>query len=167
MDTHGLVRDARVLEMVIVLAMITYSLVLSTIFISASNSALPLQCVYQSPSSFPNGDPVATIMGLHFVLSLLGAGYAGRIQDLYFEERHPALLPVLLWWKLMREDAGRLNLRERFAELMAERRLSRIRSIRGYTGLWDVAASQLTNMDIRSSILYRTLDSALPMLLLS
>lgn len=130
MDTHGLVRDARVVGMVIVLALIAFSLWLS---LAAAGSTLPLQCSFHSVRSGFSGSNLFESTINHFawvlVLLTLVLQYTLRIQDLYSQQRHPAFFPTILAWGISGVNTGTLTLREQFAERAAELRLQSIQKL--------------------------------------
>ncbi|KAK5119719.1 hypothetical protein LTR85_007295 [Meristemomyces frigidus] len=133
MDTHGLVRDAQVVGMVVVLLLIIYSLILSP---PAAGSSLPIQCVFQSSSLFSGGisGPMEDSI-LAMVLFMLVCGYVVRIQDLYLSQRNPAFFPALVACRTLRGNTGGAAYREDVADRMAQHRLSSLRASLASTGL--------------------------------
>lgn len=75
MDSHGVIRDARVIGMVIVLILLSYSLVIS---IPAARRTVPVACEFESDAFAIFGDSLSVLglVAVAMVLFMLVSGYS-------------------------------------------------------------------------------------------
>lgn len=124
MDSHGLVRHARIIGMVLVLLLLVFFLAVSEVSVQLPGSTQPVQCVfagdcdeivYQGPYLFNT-----------VVVFMLLREYFIRISDLYSGKSQPWVLMGYMWWNPTKLKVDGLSYRERAADISAERRLSSV-----------------------------------------
>ena len=90
MNSHGIVRDARVVGMMVILILLCFALTWVPASMSSATvptATLPIQCTFNLRLGFADG--MGSTATLTMVLIILIFSYHIRIQDLNFNQTHP------------------------------------------------------------------------------
>ena len=149
MDSHGVVRDARVVGMVVILILMGFLLFLLSGAVIYGFTR-PAQCAFEN--GFGALVPLSWAVTLMVVLKL-AIGYTLRIQDLYFHETHPSFFPMLLVMRWLHVHTDGLSHKELFTEIVSEQRLQHILAASkatGYKRAWNSLRLQYDESFLRS-----------------